>query len=83
MRNIKSLIKDSLSSARLRKIRTDDLQISQKDLACCLGVSARTVQGWEIDKSRPITPIVRLIQLLKFMPGLRKILCAPSKPQAA
>lgn len=65
----------SLEGKELQAFRKQELNLSQKGLADCLGVSVRTVQGWEIGKSRPMTPIVRLIKLFKFIPAVRKLLC--------
>lgn len=72
-----------LEGKDLQKFRRHDLDLSQKGLADCLGVSVRTVQGWEIGKSKPLEPIVRLIRLFKFIPAVRRMLCpaaAESKP---
>jgi DNA-binding transcriptional regulator YiaG len=64
-----------LAGKDLQKFRRNDLDLSQKGLADCLGVSVRTVQGWEIGKSKPMEPIVRLIKLFKFIPAVKKLLC--------
>lgn len=73
-----------LEGKELQRFRKNELELSQKGLADCLGVSARTVQGWEIGKSKPLTPIVRLIKLFKFIPAVRKALCpATSSSKAA
>ena len=65
----------NLKGKDLQTFRKQELNLSQKGLADCLGVSVRTVQGWEIGKSNPMTPIVRLIMLFKFIPAVRKLLC--------
>lgn len=44
--------------------------LTQQSLAAFLGVSIRTVQGWEIGKSKPNGPARRLIQLLAKNPDL-------------
>jgi DNA-binding transcriptional regulator YiaG len=72
-----------LEGKDLQKFRRDELSMSQKGLADCLGVSVRTVQGWEIGKSKPMTPIVRLIKLFKFIPAVRKLLCPAACATAA
>lgn len=64
-----------LEGKDLQRFRRNDLDLSQKGLADCLGVSVRTVQGWEIGKSKPMAPIVRLIKLLKFFPAVKRLLC--------
>jgi DNA-binding transcriptional regulator YiaG len=66
---------DKLQGKELQSFRRDELGLSQKGLADCLGVSVRTVQGWEIGKSKPMTPIVRLIRLFKFIPAVRRLFC--------
>lgn len=77
--NLKS---DRLEGKALQRFRKDGLDLSQQGLADCLGVSVRTVQGWEVGKSKPLAPIVRLIRLLKFMPALkRKLRSASDKPK--
>lgn len=68
-----------LEGKDLQNFRRKDLDLSQKGLADCLGVSVRTVQGWEIGKSRPLEPIVRLIRLFKFIPAVRRALCPAGK----
>lgn len=65
----------NLEGKDLQKFRRDELDLSQKGLADCLGVSVRTVQGWEIGKSKPMAPIVRLIKLFKFIPAVKRLLC--------
>jgi DNA-binding transcriptional regulator YiaG len=65
----------TLAGKDLQEFRRKELDLSQKGLADCLGVSVRTVQGWEIGKSRPMAPIVRLIKLFKFIPAAKKMLC--------
>ncbi len=71
------LFSGNLNGKELQSFRKDELNLSQKGLADCLGVSVRTVQGWEIGKSKPIAPIVRLIKLFKFIPAVRRALCPP------
>lgn len=68
----------TLAGKDLQEFRKKELELSQKGLADCLGVSVRTVQGWEIGKSRPMAPIVRLIKLFKFIPAVKRLLCPSS-----
>lgn len=75
---IRDMFAGKLEGKTLQAFRKYKLKLSQKDLAGCLGVSVRTVQGWEIGKSKPLTPIVRLIKVLKFFPAVRKALCQSS-----
>lgn len=72
------LFPKKLAGKDLQAFRRQELDLSQKGLADCLGVSIRTVQGWEIGKSKPLEPVVRLIKLIKFFPALRKALCRDS-----
>jgi DNA-binding transcriptional regulator YiaG len=75
-----NLFSGGLEGKRLQEFRRKELDLSQKGLADCLGVSVRTVQGWEIGKSKPMTPIVRLIKLFKIFPAVRKAVCPTSPP---
>lgn len=68
----------NLAGKDLQSFRKNELELSQQGLADCLGVSVRTVQGWEIGRSKPLTPIVRLIKLFKFIPAVRRLLCPAS-----
>ena len=68
----------TLAGKDLQEFRRKELDLSQKGLADCLGVSVRTVQGWEIGKSKPMAPIVRLIKLFKFIPAVKRLLCTAS-----
>lgn len=74
---------DQLEGKELQRFRKEELELSQKGLADCLGVSVRTVQGWEVGKSKPLAPIVRLIKLFKFLPIVKKLLCPASCPASA
>ena len=58
----------------IKKIREEILHVSQKVLADGLGVSVRTVQGWEGGRSRPIGPARRLLSIIEKMPAARKML---------
>lgn len=78
MHTLFELSPGGLEGKKLQAFRKQELEMSQKHLADCLGVSVRTVQGWEIGKSKPLAPIVRLIKLFKFLPPARKMLCPPS-----
>lgn len=75
MELLTNLFSGNLAGKELQTFRRKELDMSQKGLADCLGVSVRTVQGWEIGKSKPMTPIVRLIKLFKFIPAVRRMLC--------
>ena len=81
--SLRELVHGKLEGKRLQEFRKQKLDISQQGLAKCLGVSVRTVQGWEIGKSKPMAPIVRLIKLLKFLPAVRNALCPPPAKTAA
>lgn len=77
-----NLTSGKLTGKELQTFRRQELELSQKGLADCLGVSVRTVQGWEIGKSKPLAPIVRLIKLFKFIPAVRRALCPGAATQA-
>jgi DNA-binding transcriptional regulator YiaG len=56
----------------LKRIRTDDLGLSQSELARVLHVSVRTLQGWEIGKSSVPGPAFVLLELFRDIPAVRK-----------
>jgi putative transcriptional regulator len=64
---------ETLDTEDIKHIREDVLQVSQKVLAESIGVSVRTVQGWEIGKSKPIGAARRLLHLIADVPEIRKI----------
>lgn len=64
-------IKKEKASA-LKKIRADELKMSQKELADAIHVSPRTLQGWEIGKSITPEPVLILLKLMRDMPAVRK-----------
>lgn len=69
-----------MTPRQFQGFRVDELDLTQKGLSDCLGVSARTVQGWEIGKSKPLAPIIRLMQVMRIFPMVKKVLCPlPSK----
>lgn len=72
---LSNLFKKSMTPRQFQNFRVDELDLTQKGLSECLGVSARTVQGWEIGKSKPLAPIIRLMQLMRIFPGVKKALC--------
>jgi DNA-binding transcriptional regulator YiaG len=67
--------KKSMTPRQFQNFRVDELDLTQKGLSDCLGVSTRTVQGWEIGKSRPLAPIIRLMQLMRIFPMVKRVLC--------
>ncbi len=67
-----NLPKEEFSPDDIKQIRETDLHVSQKILAESLGISVRTLQGWEIGRSKPIGPAARLLKLLKEMPSVRR-----------
>ena len=74
--------KKSMTPRQFQSFRVDELDLTQKGLSDCLGVSTRTVQGWEIGKSRPMAPIIRLMQLMRIFPMVKRVLCpVVSKPK--
>ena len=58
--------RENFTPEDIRHIREDELHVSQKILAESLGVSVRTLQGWEIGRSKPIGPAARLLKLLRL-----------------
>ncbi len=58
----------------IKRIREKELNVSQRVLAESIGVSVRTVQGWELGRSRPIGPARRLIHLMRKIPRVRRTL---------
>jgi DNA-binding transcriptional regulator YiaG len=74
-RDMRDWVHGKLEGKKLQAFRRHRLKLSQNDLAGCLGVSVRTVQGWEIGKSKPLEPIVRLIKLMDLFPSVREALC--------
>jgi DNA-binding transcriptional regulator YiaG len=70
-----------MTPRQFQDFRVDELDMTQKGLSDCLGVSTRTVQGWEIGKSKPLAPIIRLMQLMRIFPRVKKVLC-PIMPRS-
>lgn len=62
----------SEKAGKLKRIRTDDLGLSQSQLAKVLHVSVRTLQGWEIGKSSVPGPAFILLELFRDIPAVRK-----------
>ena len=63
---------EKLDSEEIKHIREDVLHVSQKVLAEGIGVSVRTIQGWESGKSRPFGAARRLLHLIRDVPAVRK-----------
>jgi putative transcriptional regulator len=61
-----------LSVEDIKRIREKELHVSQRVLAESIGVSVRTVQGWERGRSRPIGPARRLLHLMRKVPRVRR-----------
>ncbi len=57
---------------RLKDLRSNELKLSQSQLAQAIHVSPRTLQGWEIGRSIVPEPVLILIQLMKELPEIRK-----------
>ena len=67
--------KKSMTPRQFQDFRVNQLDLTQKGLSDCLGVSTRTVLGWEIGKSKPLDPIIRLMELMRIFPRVKKVLC--------
>lgn len=63
-----------ISVEDIKRIREKELNVSQRVLAESIGVSVRTVQGWELGRSRPIGPARRLLHLMRKVPKVRSVL---------
>jgi DNA-binding transcriptional regulator YiaG len=72
------LSSDSLYSKYVKHIRENILHVSQKVVAESIGVSVRTVQGWEIGKSKPAGAARKLHLLMVDIPELRAAVLAQS-----
>lgn len=57
----------------VKKLR-NDLDITQRTFGDVMGVSARTVESWEIGRSTPNGSATRLMQLMEKNPPLKKSL---------
>lgn len=79
--HLPKLFKKSMTPRQFQNFRVDELEMTQKGLSDCLGVSTRTVQGWEIGKSKPLSPIIRLMQVMRLFPMVKKVLC-PMVPRS-
>ena len=66
------LDEEELSPKKLKHIREEELHVSQRILAESLGVSVRTLQGWEIGKSKPTVTVLRLLRLMRDIPSVRE-----------
>lgn len=63
---------EQLDAQAVKRIREDVLHVSQRILADSMGVSVRTVQGWECGRSRPFGAARRLLQLMEQSPVVRR-----------
>lgn len=65
-----------LRAQRLKVMRKNELCLTQKDLAEAVGVNLRTLQDWELGRSPMPKPVEKLMNLMKKMPSVKKILLA-------
>lgn len=60
-----------LRAKRLQKIRKEDLGLTQKSLAKAVGVKLRTLQDWEIGRSKMPRPVEILMEIMRDHPDVR------------
>jgi DNA-binding transcriptional regulator YiaG len=78
-RDIKMMTESQLQllrAQRLKEMRKNELGLTQKDLAEAVGVNLRTLQDWELGRSPMPKPVEKLMNLMKKMPSVKKILLA-------
>ena len=67
------------SAADILRIRSE-LRLSQKALACVIGVSPRTVEAWEAGRNAPSGPAARMLFLIEADHSLLdKLVVRPSQ----
>jgi DNA-binding transcriptional regulator YiaG len=59
---------------RLKEMRKNVLGLTQKDLANAVGVKLRTLQDWELGRNPMPKPVEILMNLMKEMPDVKKML---------
>jgi DNA-binding transcriptional regulator YiaG len=67
-----------LRAQRLKEMRKNELGLTQKDLAEAVGVNLRTLQDWELGRSPMPKPVEKLMNLMKKIPSVKKVLLADS-----
>jgi DNA-binding transcriptional regulator YiaG len=60
-----------LRAKRLQKIRKEELGLTQKSLAKAVGVKLRTLQDWEIGRSKMPRPVEILMEIMRDHPDVR------------
>ena len=58
-----------MSNKDIKKIR-QDVNLTQSTFASVLGVSKKTIEGWENGRNTPRGPAVRLLEMIKSDPGI-------------
>jgi len=58
-------------ASRLKRVRTDDLGLTQKELADAVGVNLRTLQDWERGRTAMPKTVEVLLSLMKDMPSVK------------
>ena len=61
---------------RLKEIRKNELELTQKDFANAVGVNLRTLQDWELGRNPMPKPVEILMDLMNKMPSVKKRLLA-------
>lgn len=59
---------EKFDSESIKSIR-QTTSLSQSGLADILGISVKTVQAWEADRSNPLGPAARILAILRDEPG--------------
>ena len=62
----------TLRALRLKDIRKEVLEMTQKELADAVGVNLRTLQDWERGRTPMPKPVEILLALMKDLPAVRK-----------
>ena len=57
---------------RMRKLRRDNLKMTQQGLAKAVGANVRTLQGWESGRQEYPKSVEILMELIKDIPTVRK-----------
>ena len=59
---------ENFDSETIKSIR-QTISLSQSGLADILGISVKTVQAWEANRSNPLGPAARILAILRDEPG--------------
>ena len=78
MRKISYAIPEYVLAKDIKRIR-ENLKMSQKEFACFIGISRRTIERWEVSTDKITGPIVFLLNMIENNPNYVESLIIPEK----